>query len=150
MKKPVITLKEIRKAERKIGLRASKMIRDSLVSEINAINFYTRSISDEGLDRTVNVKPVMGNVRLFRISTSMMLHGFVLEQGASERSAHTRRIEKTNTFYTVKDHGFILRRIPFMEEAILKSGAFKHLFNEIGKLRMKEVAISFMQSDIKI
>lgn len=148
MEKPKLSLEDIRKAERRIGLKASRMIKKSVINEITTLNLGHSS--DKPLHKTVRVSPVMGDVRLYRISTSMSRHGFILEHGTTNRTAHTRQIEKTNTFYTVKDHGFLLRRIPFIERAVQNSGAFEYLFEEIGKIRMKEVMFSFMKSDIKV
>jgi hypothetical protein len=146
-----LTLKQIAAAERKIGKKASKLIENRIIQEIRDRNLFTgTSFEDElALVDSVITKPVMGAVRLFRLSTTMQRHGFILQHGIKgKRSGHIA--QRGDTFYNVKEHSVNLTPIPFIEDGINKSGAFEYLFEEIGKLRMEEISILFSNSNITI
>ena len=134
----------IKKAERKIGNRASLLIRKSLKKQ-TTLTFGDSENSKDLLLKSLKVSKKMGDVRLFGISINMAKHGFIHQHGVNgKRTGHVRERNKPRkTFYTVKEHGMILRKQPFIEIAVESSGAFEHVFEELGKLRMKEVVLSF-------
>jgi hypothetical protein len=145
--------KKILKAERKIGKKASRLVEDSIRKQIGK-NFMPGNVNrreaEFSLSNSVNTVPVTGDVRLFRLSTSMAQHGFILQYGFSgKRSGYTGE-RKSGTFYEVKEHDFNLPSVPFIEDGIEKSGAFNVLFDELGALRMKEVGIFFKKQGIKL
>ena len=149
--KHTLTLKQIAAAERKIGKKASSLVQKRIIQEIRDRNLFTgTSFEDElALVDSVVSKPIMGDVRLFRISTTMERHGFILQHGIKgKRAGHIAK--RGNTFYNVKEHSVNLTPIPFIEDGINKSGAFEYLFDEIGKLRMEEISILFSNSNITI
>tara|TARA_R110002124_G_scaffold148927_9_gene314595 strand:- start:737 stop:1174 length:438 start_codon:yes stop_codon:yes gene_type:complete len=136
---------EIKKLERKVGRTASKMIESSISKQLQTLGL----IDTSELKDSIKTKPIMGRVRLFRISTTMARHGFILQQGVNDqRTGHTRELNKT--YYSVREHTMILQQKPFITEGIEKSGAFKYLVDEMGKIRMKEVPIIFNGTDIKL
>ncbi|SEC46951.1 hypothetical protein SAMN04489761_3080 [Tenacibaculum sp. MAR_2009_124] len=134
----------IKRAEGKIGNKASSLIQNKLESEI-ASTFRKSKNPDESLLESLKVSKKMGNVRLFGIRVNMAKHGFVHQHGVNgDRIGHVKeRNIPRKTFYTVKEHGMILRKQPFIEMAVESSGAFEYVFNELGKLRMKEVELMF-------
>jgi hypothetical protein len=146
-----LTLKQIAAAERKIGKKASSLIQKRIAQEIRDRNLFTgTSYEDElALLDSVITKPVMGNVRLFRLSTTMARHGFILQHGINgKRSGHIAK--RGDTFYNVKEHDVNMPSVPFIEDGINKSGAFEYLFEEIGKLRMDEISVVFSNSNLNI
>jgi hypothetical protein len=156
-----LTLDEIKKAERKIGNKVSRIVEKAIIREIENYNLGSNNTSKESLRNSIKSKPIMGDVRLFRISTTMARHGFILQHGATKRSGHVRKMGKwkneresggknKKAFYSVKEHTFMLSSRPFIEEGIKNSGAFEVLFKELGALRFKEIAIVFDKLDIKI
>lgn len=145
------TLAEIAAQERKIGKHASRMIEKSIKNQIKVFGLESNSPSKESLINSVKSKENMGKFRLFGIQTTMARHGFIHQHGTTgQRTGHIRHIKKTDHFFNVKEHSFYLGKRTFIENGIQKSGAFDYLFNELGKLRMKEVSIVFNRSEINI
>lgn len=145
--------KDILKAEQRIGKKASRLIENSIRKEIGAKNFMPGNVNRRELElsKSVNTKPITGNVRLFRLSTTMARHGFILQHGFSgQRSGYIGERKKSGKFYRVTAHQFDLPSFPFIEDGIEKSGAFNVLFNELGALRMKEIGIFFKGQGIKL
>ncbi|MCG8734020.1 hypothetical protein [Tenacibaculum finnmarkense] len=142
-----IDYKAIKKAERKIGRKASKMIESRITQQLRSYGL----IDTHELEESVKTRPVMGELRLFRISTKMERHGYILQQGiSSKRTGHTRHNEKSKLFYTVKEHRMMMQGKSFITEGIEDSGAFQYLFDEIGKLRMKEIPVIFNGANIDL
>lgn len=143
--------KEIRKEERKIGLKASKMVESSVINQLKLYGLDSNNSSADSLRKTIKSSARMGEVRLFGISTTMARHGFIHQHGKTGmRSGTIKTMKKSGKIFGVKEHTFYLTKRPFIEVGIEKSGAFEYLFNELGKLRMKEVAIIFNQSEVNI
>lgn len=146
---PQLSLADLRKAERKVGLKAARLIKKSIIKEISVYNLNSNTSSVISLQETVKSRVKMGRVRLFGIRTTMARHGFIHQHGVNDqRTGHTRQVVKTKTFYTVQEHGFHLTKRPFIEQGILKSGAFEVIFKELGSLRMQEVGVFFNKLDI--
>lgn len=137
----------IKKQERKVGRVASKMIESRITQQLRAMGL----IDTHELQESVKSKPIMGELRLFRISTTMARHGFILQQGfKGKRTGHTRTQNKTKLFFTVREHTMLLQQKPFITEGIENSGAFEYLVDEIGKIRMQEVPIVFNGTNIDV
>lgn len=139
-------IQQIKKAETKIGNKASLLIRKKLKTEI-ALSFGESQNPNDSLLKSIKVGRKMGKVRLFGIRINMARHGFIHQHGVdTKRTGHIkeRNIPK-KTFYTVKEHGMILRKQPFIEVSVENSGAFEFVFDELGKLRMDEVVLAFGQ-----
>ena len=142
-----VDYKAIKKQERKVGRVASKMIESRITQQLRALGL----IETHGLEESVKTKPIMGQLRLFRISTTMERHGFILQHGVNDkRTGHTRIQAKTKLHFTVREHTMILQRKSFIPEAVENSGAFEYLVDEIGKIRMQEVPIAFNGNTIEI
>ncbi|WP_233898361.1 hypothetical protein [Tenacibaculum piscium] len=137
----------IKQQEQHIGNVASKMVQSRITQQLRAYGL----IDTHKLEKSIKTKPVMGELRLFRISTRMARYGYILQHGVNdERTGHTRHNEKSKLFYTVKEHRMMMQGKSFITEGIENSGAFEYLFNEIGKLRMKEIPIAFNGANIDI
>jgi hypothetical protein len=160
-----MTLDEILKTERRIGLKASRMIQKSIQQEIRKHNLFSGNVKqgDElSLLDSVKTTPKMGKVRLFKIQTTMARHGFIIQHGVNtNRSGHIRakgrwRNEREaggrnkSPFTNVSAHPFKLTAIAFIEDGIEKSGGFDIIFNELGALRMQEVKIMFKKNGVNI
>jgi hypothetical protein len=146
-----LSLTELRKAERKVGLKAARLIKKSIIKEISAYNLNSNNATTLSLQNSVKSTVKMGKVRLFGIKTTMARHGFIIQHGVNDqRTGHTRQIQKTKTFYSVKEHGFQLTKKPFIQQGILKSGAFDVIFKGLGELRMNDVAVMFNKLDINL
>ncbi|WP_370407970.1 hypothetical protein [Tenacibaculum dicentrarchi] len=142
-----VDYKAIKKAERKVGRAASKMIESRITEQLRSFGL----IDTHELEESVKTRPVMGELRLFRISTKMERHGYILQHGInSKRTGHTRHNEKTKLFYTVKEHRMMLQGKSFITEGIEDSGAFQYLFDEIGKIRMMEIPVIFNGANIDL
>lgn len=140
-----VDYKAIKKQERKIGRTASKMIESRITQQLRSYGL----IDTHELEESVKTKPIMGELRLFRISTRMARYGYILQHGVNdERTGHTRHNEKSKLLYTVKEHRMMMQGKSFITEGIENSGAFQYLFDEIGKLRMKEIPIAFNGANI--
>ncbi|SOS48449.1 conserved hypothetical protein. Putative prophage protein [Tenacibaculum dicentrarchi] len=140
-----VDYKAIKKAERKVGRAASKMIESRITQQLRSFGL----IDTHELEESVKTRPVMGELRLFRISTKMARHGYILQHGInSKRTGHTRRNEKL--FYTVKEHRVLMQGKSFITEGIEDSGAFQYLFDEIGKIRMMEIPVIFNGANIDL
>ncbi|WP_431166323.1 hypothetical protein [Tenacibaculum halocynthiae] len=139
-------IQQIKKAETKIGNKASLLIRKKLKTEI-ALSFGESQNPNDSLLKSIKVGRKMGKVRLFGIRINMARHGFIHQHGVdTKRTGHTKeRNIPRKTFYTVKEHGMILRKQPFIEMSVENSGAFEFVFDELGKLRMDEVVLAFGQ-----
>lgn len=137
-------IKRIKKSEAKIGNKASLLISKILKKEI-ALSFGVSQNPNDSLLESIEVKKKMGKVRLFGIRIDMAKHGFIHQYGVdTKRTGHTKeRNIPRKTFYTVKEHGMILRKTPFIEMSVENSGAFEYVFDELGKLRMDEVVLAF-------
>lgn len=145
------TLSQVKRIESRIGNKASAMIRKELQANVSSIFGVSQNI-DTSLLESIEVRRKMYKHRLVRIAINMARHGFVFQHGVTKgRTSHIReRNTPVRKFYTVKDHGFILAKKPFIEVAVEKSGAFEYVFNELGKIRMEQISFAFAKSDIKI
>lgn len=142
-----IDYEKIKKEERKIGNTASKMVRNSILKELLAFGL----IDTSELKKSIKIKPIFGELRLFRINIKMARYGYILEQGVNrKRTGHSRLHLKSKLYYTVREHTMRLQKKPFITQGIYKSGAFEYAFSALGKTRMKEFLISFRGINIKI
>ncbi len=146
MKQEKQTLEEIRKQERKMGNRIVFLIRKKLRTEIaSSFKGGAKSLND------LRFKKKLGRVRLFGITLTMQKHGFVHNYGVDDkRTAHLReRTKPRNHVYTVKEHGYILKKTPFLDRAVDKSGAFEYFVEAVGKSRMAQMTVVLGNRKIK-
>ncbi len=140
MAAPNVDYKKIKRQEKKAGQVASKMIQ----TKIHSLLMQYGLVDSGGLEKSVKSEPKMGDLRLFGIITRMERHGYILQHGINtKRTGHVRELKKTNSFYSVREHTYMLQNKPFITEGLENSGAFEYLVDALGKIRMEEVILSF-------
>ena len=137
-----LSREEIYNAERKIGLKAGRIIKKALKKEIIRHALVSGKKANKYIpliDSVKTLKPKMGAVRLFSVQHTMARHGFIINQGVdTKRSGGIKVMKKTGNRYLTKEHRMVLKANPFISDAIDNSNVLDFLFNELAESRTTE------------